>query len=1213
MKSVLRISIAILALTLLPCLAHDPDAAVHLKVGIYQNEPLIFRDADGNVKGIYADIIGHIADDEGWEIEYVEGPWRKMISMLEAGEIDLMTAIAYSEKRAGRYAFTVEPVFSNWGQVYTRPGSFIESILDLEGRKVALLRGDIYNEKFREIVHMFDIHPEYVEVDEYDEIMRMVQDGEADAGMMSRLHGNLHEKDYRVKKSPIICCPVELRIALPKGSAMTSYIIPVLDRRLREMKEKPSSLYYSSMDRWLGGHARKVIPPWVRWAFAGGIAAIAFLVTGAILLRLQVRARTRALEEEMKAREESVRKFRSIFSSAPVSIWLEDLSGIWKRLDELKASGITDIRRYIDENPGILEELAKMLIVLDVNDTALRMYGAKSRKDLLGSLNKVFVPESYSTFKEEIIAIFNGADYFESEVVNGTLDGRKIDVIVSVRIPTDPAEYRNMIVCVTDISERKAIVSELMESENKFRSLVEESLVGVYLIQDGIFKYVNPKLAEIFGYSTDEMIGKKGPLDVVLPEDRHIVARNLQKRLDGEVKSLHYEFRGITRDGETIYIEVFGTRMIYKNKAAVIGTLLDITARRNAENALQKSEQRMRTIIDSEPECVKILNPDCTLREMNPAGLAMIEAESLEQVVGQDVCSIVAPEHREEFRALAKRVLQGESECLEFQITGLKGTKKWLESFAVPLREGGDEITGILSITRDVTKQKELDMELSKLSRAVEQSPVSVVITDTQGNIEYVNPYFCQLTGYSCAEVIGRNPRILKSGRQTTEFYRQMWETISSGNVWKGEFHNKKKNGELYWEDATISPVTDSAGNITHYIAIKEDITERKKLQAQLLHAQKMEAIGKLAAGIAHDFNNILSAIVNYAYIVNRKAEGNIEIHNGIENIVTLADRAAHITRGLLAFSRKQFFELKPLNLNEVVLNMENILSKFIGEDIRLSVNICEQKVFIIADRAQIEQAIMNLATNARDAMPVGGTLTLQTEIVDINDDFIRAHGFGRPGRYALLSVSDTGVGMSEEVRQKIFEPFFTTKEVGKGTGLGLATTYGIIKQHDGYINVYSEPGKGTTFRIYLPVKIAPQEQEKVPESKDLYGNRETILLAEDEVPVRDSVGRILEEFGYEVITAANGREAIERFAANKGKIDLVLIDLVMPGVSGKEAVDEMKRMVPGIKVIFMSGYTSDILQRKKIATKEVSFISKPVLPDLLLQRIKETLGKDKA
>jgi PAS domain S-box-containing protein len=1056
MKSFFRILIAILALTLFPCNVHDSEAAVHLKVGIYQNEPLIFRAAAGEVAGIYADIINHIAGNEGWEIEYVDGPWTRMISMLDAGEIDLMTGMAYSGERAERFAFTNEPVFSNWGQVYTSPGSLIESILDLEGRTVALLRGDIYNEKFREIVHMFDIHPEYVEVNEYDEIMKMVQDGEADAGLMSRLHGNLHERDYRVKKSPIICCPVELRIAMPKTSPVAAEIIPVLDRYLREMKEDPDSIYFRSVERWLGNHTRKVIPQWVRWAFAGSLSIIVFLVAGAIMLRRQVRARTRALEGE--------------------------------------------------------------------------------------------------------------------------------------------------------ITRRDTLVSDLRESENKFRSLVEESLVGVYLIQDGIFKYVNPRLAEIFGYSDEEIIYRKGPMDLVLPEDRDVVVENLQKRLDGNIKSLHYEFRGVKSDGAIIYVEVFGTRMIYKNRAAVIGTLLDITARKNAEKALQKSEQRMRTIIESEPECVKILNSDGTVRDMNPAGLAMIEADSLDQVVGHDILTMVAPEQREAFRDLTQRVLAGGSGHLEFQVTGLKGTKKWLESYAVPLREEGDEITAILSITRDITKQKALDLEVNKLTRAVEQSPVTVVITDSNGNIEYVNPSFCRLTGYSCDEVIGENPRILKSGKHSEAFYREMWETISSGEIWKGEFQNKKKSGEIFWEEATISSVTDSAGNITHYIAIKEDITERKKLQSQLLHAQKMEAVGQLAAGIAHDFNNILSAIVNYAYIVNRKAGDNVEVHNGIEHIVTLADRAAHITRGLLAFSRKQFFELKPFNLNEVVLNMENILSKFIGEDIRLNVTICAEKVFIIADRAQIEQAIMNLATNARDAMPDGGTLTLQTEMVNINGDFIRVHGFGRAGMFALLSVTDTGTGMDEETRKKIFEPFFTTKEVGKGTGLGLATTYGIVKQHDGYINVYSEPGKGTTFRIYLPLQAPHPEAEKIATASDLNGRGETILVAEDEVPVRDSIKRILEEFGYEVIIAANGREAVEKFIASRDRIALVLIDLVMPGLSGKEAVDEMRRHVPDIKVVFMSGYTSDILQRKKIATREVSFISKPVLPDLLLQRIKETL-----
>ncbi|MEI7818391.1 MAG: PAS domain S-box protein, partial [Desulfuromonadales bacterium] len=384
---------------------------------------------------------------------------------------------------------------------------------------------------------------------------------------------------------------------------------------------------------------------------------------------------------------------------------------------------------------------------------------------------------------------------------------------------------------------------------------------------------------------------------------------------------------------------------------------------------------------------------------------------------------------------------------------------------------------------RELTERKRAEENLRKLSVAVEQSPASIVITDTSGIIEYVNPYFTKLTGYSMDEAIGQKTSVLKTGETGNEEYRRLWETILAGGEWRGEFHNRKKDGDLYWEQAMIAPIRDHDSVITHFIAIKEDITERKQLEGQLRHAQKMDAIGQLAGGIAHDFNNILTAIVGYASIMQLKLPDDSSLKKNAEQIAATAERGAALTQGLLAFSRKQASNPVVVDLNEVISRVHQLLLRLISEDIHLEINLYPQALAIMADSGQIEQVLMNLATNARDAMPQGGAIVISTEAVSLDNDFVLARGFGTPGRYTLLTCTDSGDGMESEIVKHIFEPFYTTKEMGKGTGLGLSIVYGIIKKHNGYIICHSGLGLGTIFQIYLPLldSIPTVSEENVP------------------------------------------------------------------------------------------------------------------------------------
>lgn len=514
---------------------------------------------------------------------------------------------------------------------------------------------------------------------------------------------------------------------------------------------------------------------------------------------------------------------------------------------------------------------------------------------------------------------------------------------------------------------------------------------------------------------------------------------------------------------------------------------------------------------------------------------------------------------------------------------------------------------------RELAERKRAEEHLRKLSVAVEQNPASIVITDTSGTIEYVNPHFTRLTGYTFEEAVGLNPNVLKTGETSKEEYRQLWKTILAGGEWRGEFHNRKKDGGLYWEQAMIAPIRDSNDVITHFIAIKEDITERKQLEGQLRHAQKMDAIGQLAGGIAHDFNNILTAIVGYASIMQLKLPEDSPLKRNAEQIAATAERGASLTQGLLAFSRKQASNPVIVDLNEVISRVNQLLLRLISEDIHLEINLEQSRMQVLADSGQVEQVLMNLTTNARDAMPQGGSIKISTETVVLDNDFVLARGFGRPGKYALLTVTDSGDGMEPDIVKHIFEPFYTTKELGKGTGLGLSIVYGIIKKHTGYILCHSTIGLGTIFQIFLPLLDSSPEikEEKVQENIAYTQGSACILLAEDNETTRVLAREILDEFGYSVIEAVDGEDALEKFREHRANITLVILDVIMPKMNGREVSDAIRNIAPDMRILFCSGYAKELVVSHVGVEDGKIYLPKPFTPKELLMKIREVLDNE--
>ena len=634
-------------------------------------------------------------------------------------------------------------------------------------------------------------------------------------------------------------------------------------------------------------------------------------------------------------------------------------------------------------------------------------------------------------------------------------------------------------------------------------------------------------------------------------------------------------------------------------------------------------------------------------------------------------------------------------------------------------------------------EKKRAEQQLHLLTRALEAAANGVLITDRNGVILWVNPAFTTMTGYTREEAVNQNPRLLKSGRQDAAFYRQMWEIILAGRVWQGELTNRHKNGNLYTEEITITPLRAPGQDISHFIAIKQDVTVRhrmeealreshnflqtmidhlpvavyaksaeegrfvlwnktserlfalsaeeilgttndrlfskdpakscwekeqnifrnhqiedtpddsvnsvhlghrilhtikvpvyddnneplyllgisedvttqRNLEVRLLQAQKLETVGRLAGGVAHDFNNILQVIQGYSSLMLKRLPENDPLREYMQEIQAAGEKASSLTHQLLAFSRRQILQLKVLNLNAIVSEMQKMLRRLIGEDVELSTSLAPDLGCVKADPLQMEQVLMNLAVNARDAMPRGGRLRIETANVEIEPGPPADQLEVTPGSYLVLTVSDTGVGMDGETLNHIFEPFFTTKEKDKGTGLGLSMVYGIIKQSGGALLVESEPGQGTSFRIYLP-RVSPNAVSSTASSvpRPALRGTETILLVEDEAGVRKLIAEVLKTSGYQVLTAASGREALTLSERHAGTIDLLITDVIMPEMNGGEVADRLRRLRPDLLALFVTGFTSEAIFRHGDPESFKPVIQKPFSPETLSRKIREIL-----
>ena len=715
---------------------------------------------------------------------------------------------------------------------------------------------------------------------------------------------------------------------------------------------------------------------------------------------------------------------------------------------------------------------------------------------------------------------------------------------------------------------------------------------------DWRYRYVSATASVHARKARNELIGRT-MMEVYPGIDQTPMFEALSRTMTRRTQ-VRLENRFVYPDGEEAW---FDLRFLPVPEGVLVLSL-DITEQKQAEEALRRSEQKYRELFDHAQVGMFRLSAD---------GQRLLDANpKLSEILGAPAGELQAEgsglpwAHPERFADFLAQVLSGgKIDHVELELITHDGRRIPCIVSAAALPNG----SGVEGTVRDITRRVRDEQHRLKLVAAIDQAAEAVVVTDSTGRISYVNPAFEKISGYTRDEVIGRNPRFLKSGAQDEEFFRKMWEELASNGYWRGRLLNRRKDGTQYTQDSTISRVTDN-GTLIGYVAVNRDVTAELEMEAQLSHAQRMETIGRLTGGIAHDFNNLLAVILGSTeFALAEMAEGSPE-RESLEEIRAAGERAAALTRQLLAFGRREPVHVEEVEISGILARMEPMIRRLVPSDIAVTVHNLAHQCTVFADPAQLDQLLMNLVVNARDAMPKGGRLTISLQTAELDEGSLGPGQRVKPGHYAQLTVSDTGVGMDEATRNRAFEPFFTTKEVGSGTGLGLATVYGIVNQLDGHIWLSSEIGVGTTFKCYIPCHQGETVASVAADDPvEADGGGKLVIVVEDEPAVLAIIRRVLLQAGYRVIGVGSVLEAEREFARNSTEVALVISDVVMPDGGGLTLIEHLHTVHPELPVLLMSGYADDALVNRGIDSSQVDILGKPFSAAELRRRVRALIN----
>lgn len=861
-----------------------------------------------------------------------------------------------------------------------------------------------------------------------------------------------------------------------------------------------------------------------------------------------------------------------------------------------------------DQNPQPMWVFdMETLAFLAVNDATVAHYGY-SREEFLGmTVKDVRPPEDIPALLEHFEKTPDGL------VEAGEWRHRKKDgTIIDVKITASRLQLegrRVTVASIQDITERKRSEESLRFSTQQFTSAFEHAAIGMALVSPkGHFLKVNRSLCDITGYSAEELT-RTTFQDITHPEDLERDLDYVRQMLAGEIRSYQMEKRYFHKGGYIVWV-LLSVSLVWDTQGQpvhFIGQIQDITGRRLAEDRLRETQNRYRNIIEATFDAIAI-HENGVILEVNEAYAEMF-GYTVPEVIGKHVLEFVAPESRGLVMESVQRGVNAPYEAVKIR---KDGTPIYCEVIARPYEYQGRHVR--LAAIRDITARKKAEAEAGRaqalLGSIVEHSPTMFFVKDaTDLRFVLFNKAGEDLVGYKREELIGKNDYDFFPKDEADFFTAKDREVLASGRLLEipEEPIQTRHKGLRYLRTLKV-PILDQDGRPQYLLGLSEDITDRKQLEEQLRQSQKMEAVGQLAGGVAHDFNNLLTGILGYCDLALDRIAGQDPLRSDIGEIKKAGDRAAALTRQLLAFGRRQVLQPKVLDLNLVVADLERLLRRLIGEHIALSTQLAPALGRVKADPGQVQQVLMNVVLNARDAMPQGGRLTIETANVQAGQIGPNQHGSIQPGPYAMVEVTDTGCGMNAGTLERIFEPFFTTKEIGKGTGLGLSTVYGIVIQSGGCLEVQSEPHRGTKFSIYLPCVEEAAESAPGLQAPEVTAGVGTVLLVEDEDIVRSMVRSVLDQNGYRVLEARGGNEALHLAQQHEGTIDLLLTDVVMPLMSGPEVVRRLLPLRPNMKVLFMSGYAGDDVVAHGLSVKGNVFLQKPFTPSVLLSKMREML-----
>jgi two-component system cell cycle sensor histidine kinase/response regulator CckA len=887
------------------------------------------------------------------------------------------------------------------------------------------------------------------------------------------------------------------------------------------------------------------------------------------------------------------------------------------------------LRTLIDNLPDLIfaKDLQSRFIV--ANTACVRQLGAGRVEEVLGKTDADFVSlELASQYLADEQALMQSGQPLTKEELTQHKDTGETCWSLTTKAPLkdETGKVMGLIGIARDITERKQAEASLRLSREEFRDLFDNAPVGFHEVDaEGRLVRINNTQLKMQGYTVGELLGQ---FVWKLSADEEATRQNVLGILRGERPTPQNIARAFRRKDGSTFPVMLNARVLRREDGAITGirsAVEDITEQKQAEAALAAEQRLLNSLITATPDQIYFKDRESRFIRINEAFARRHGLSDLRAILGKTDFDIFGEQHARQAYEDEQRIaatgqpIIGKEEREDWK----DGHVTWVSSTKMPLRDNTGKIVGIMGISRDITEHKqaeaELNYERSLWRTLLDNSPDHIYFKDTQSRFIKASQSMTRLFGVeSQEEMLGKTDFDFFAEAHARPAFEDEQEIIRTGQpMIAKEEQEVWKDGRVTWASSTKIPLRDDTGKIIGVMGISRDITEHKRLEEHLVQSQKMETVGKLAGGVAHEFNSILTAIIGQCALLLQDLPAGSPLAKNAAEISQAAERAATLTQQLLAYGRKQFLRPQALNLNQVITSMNGVLSHLMGgEMVEVTIVPAAGLKAVKADAGQIEQVIINLAMNARDAMPHGGKFTLETANVTLDQEYVSRYPELKAGDYVMLAVTDTGRGMSEGVKARAFEPFFTTKDVGQGTGLGLSTCYGIIKQSGGHISVYSEPGRGTTFKIYLPQVEPPLPKTPAghPGAPDLPRGTETILLVEDDPALREMAATLLQRLGYTVWAAANGIEALSlKQQRGVGHVDLLFTDVVMPHMSGKELSERVRALFPHTRILFTSAYSENAIVHQGVLDKGVALLPKPFTPAALASKVREVLDQPAA